>query len=161
MPDDEASCGPVPGMKSPVAILEEIPAPDPGVVDSARLRLAARQALSAAHDPDGMSAQPVDDLRAVGAVLDMAGAGSVPPADAIDVGAGLVVLSELRLHLDRLETGLLDVAQQVDLSWDVIAAILGIPAERAQQRHAALRLRRGFSSPEAAPGRASPTRRSL
>jgi hypothetical protein len=67
---------------------------------------------------------------------------AIPPADAIDVGAGLVVLSELRLHLDRLETRLLDLAQQVDLGWDVIAAILGIPAERARHRHARLRARR-------------------
>ena len=141
MPDDEA--GPVPDVTGSALALEEIPAPDPGVVDSARLRLAARGALSVARDPVGTGAQPIDDLRAVSAMLETAGAGgNVPPADAIDVGAGLVVLSELRLHLDRLETGLLDLAQQVDLGWDVIAAILGIPAERAQHRHAVLRLRR-------------------
>jgi hypothetical protein len=140
MPDDEAS--PVPDVTGSALALEEIPAPDPGVVDSARLRLAARRALSVARDPVGTRAQPIDDLRAVSAMLDTAGAGNVPSADAIDVGAGLVVLSELRLHLDRLETGLLDLAQQVDLGWDVIAAILGIPAERAQHRHAVLRLRR-------------------
>jgi hypothetical protein len=134
MLEDETESGPVPDM----TVLDEIPAPDPGVVDSARLRLAARRALTTGRDPDGMAAQPAEDLRAVTAVLHEA----IPPADAIDVGAGLVVLSELRLHLDRLETGLLDLAQQVDLGWDVIAAILGIPAERAQHRHARLRARR-------------------
>jgi len=134
MLEDETVSGPVPDM----TVLDEIPAPDPGVVDSARLRLAARRALTMGRDPDGMAAQPAEDLRAVTAVLHEA----IPPADAIDVGAGLVVLSELRLHLDRVETGLLDLAQQVDLGLDVIAAILGIPAERAQQRHARLRARR-------------------
>jgi hypothetical protein len=135
MLEDETESGSVPDMTT----LDEIPAPDPGVVDSARLRLAARRALTMGRrDPDGMAAQPAEDLRAVSAVLHEA----IPPADAIDVGAGLVVLSELRLHLDRLETGLLDLAQQVDLGWDVIAAILGIPAERARHRHARLRARR-------------------
>jgi hypothetical protein len=134
MLEDETVSGPVPDM----TILDEIPAPDPGVVESARLRLAARRALTVGRDPDGMAAQPAEDLRAVSALLHEA----IPRADAIDVGAGLVVLSELRLHLDRLETGLLDLAQQVDLGWDVIAAILGIPAERARRRHARMRARR-------------------
>jgi len=138
--EDEAECDPVPDLTTldEIPPPDEIPAPDPGVVDDARLRLAARRTLTMGRDPDGMAAQPMEDLRAVSAVLHEA----LPPADAIDVGAGLVVLSELRLHLDRLETGLLDLAQQVDLGWDVIAAILGIPAERARHRHARLRARR-------------------
>ena len=142
MPGVEANGDPVPDL-GPAVTLEQIPAPDPDVVDSARLRLAARRALIVARDPDGLSAQSLDDLRAVSALLDATAADAMPPADAIDVGAGLVVLSELRLHVDRLETSLLDLAQQVDLGWDVIAAILGIPAERAQRRHAVLRARRG------------------
>jgi hypothetical protein len=142
MSEDEADGDPVPDLTSAPVVLEEIPAPDPGVVDSARLRLAARRALIVARDPDGMSAQPLDDLWAVSALLDATAEDAMPAADEIDVGAGLVVLTELRLHLDHLETGLLDLAQQVDLGWDVIAAILGIPAERAQHRHAVLRMRR-------------------
>ena len=142
MPEDEVDGHPVPDLTSAPVVLEDIPAPDPGVVDSARLRLAARRALIVARDPDGMSAQPLDDLRGVSALLDAAAEDAMPAADAIDVGAGLVVLTELRVHLDHLETGLLDLAQQVDLGWDVIAAILGIPAERAQHRHTVLRMRR-------------------
>jgi hypothetical protein len=142
MPEDEADGDPIPELTSAPAVLEEIPAPDPGVVDSARLRLAARRALIVARNRDGRSAQPLDDLRAVSALLDATAEDAMPAAGAIDVGAGLVVLTELRLHLDHLETGLLDLAQQVDLGWDVIAAILGIPAERAQHRHAVLRMRR-------------------
>jgi hypothetical protein len=157
MPDDQG--GPIANATRPELVLEEIPAAEPDVVDSARLRLAARRALNAARDSDGTSTQPIDDLRAVSAVLDMAGLDGVPAADAIDVGAGLVMLSELRLHLDRLETGLLDLAQQVDLGWDVIAAILGIPAERAQHRHSVLRVRRDAAGWQ--PSRpASPARRS-
>jgi hypothetical protein len=47
------------------------------------------------------------------------------------VGAALVLLSNVRLYLDRVEAGLLDLAQQADMSWDLIAAILGIPAAEA------------------------------
>ena len=43
--------------------------------------------------------------------------------------------------LDRLVADLLDGAQQVGLGWDVIAAILGIPAIQAQERHTVLRAR--------------------
>jgi hypothetical protein len=63
------------------------------------------------------------------------------PTHALDVGAGLVLVCNLRLYLDRLEADLLDVAQQVDLSWDLIAAIIGIPVKEAQIRHRALHAR--------------------
>lgn len=74
-------------------------------------------------------------------MLDAAGEGAGRPADALDVGAGLVMLANLRLYLDRLEADLLDGAQRVGLGWDVIAAILGIPASEAQDRHVVLRAR--------------------
>jgi hypothetical protein len=83
----------------------------------------------------------MDDLHAIRAVIDAA-RGAEHPAEALDVGAGLVVLGILRLDLDRLEADLLDAAQQVGLSWDLIAAIIGIPAQDAQRRHGALRARR-------------------
>jgi hypothetical protein len=146
MPGSETGDDPVPDLVSP-AVLEEIPTPDPGVVDSARLRLAARQAMIGRRDLDRVPTEPTDDLRAIASLLDLAAARGTSPADAIDVGAGLVVLSGLRIHLDCLETSLLDLAQQVGLSWDVIAAILGIPAERAQRRHSVLRSRRDAPPP--------------
>ena len=61
-----------------------------------------------------------------------------PPAESLDVGAALVLLSNVRLYLDRLEASLLDLAQQADMSWDLIAAILGIPAAEAKDRLAVL-----------------------
>jgi hypothetical protein len=81
------------------------------------------------------------DLRAVAAVLELSQADPRHPADPLDVGAGLVLLGNLRLHLDRLEAGLLETAEQTGLSWDLIAAIIGIPATEARDRLAQLRAR--------------------
>ena len=54
------------------------------------------------------------------------------------MGAALVLLSNARLYLDRLEASLLELAQQADMSWDLIAAIIGIPAAEAMDRLSAL-----------------------
>ena len=123
-----------------------LPPSDPVVVDSARLRLAALRAQAAAQ-PAGQlgetaSAGLIDDIRAIGAVLASARSDFGVPADALDVGAALVVLGDLRTHIDQLEAGLLDAAERVGLNWDVIAAIIGIPADEAQRRHRRLRGRR-------------------
>jgi hypothetical protein len=130
---------PAPGIR--VSSAGELPVPDPNVADSARLRLAAYRLMTAgepaAQSPDGAG----DDLRAVEAVIGSARAPAAHAPDALDVGAALVVVRELRLHLDGLEADLLDAAQALGLSWDVIAAIMGIPADEAQQRHRALRTR--------------------
>ncbi|HTV99472.1 MAG TPA: hypothetical protein VMF87_04175 [Streptosporangiaceae bacterium] len=119
------------------------PKPDPVVADSARLRLAALRAKAAAQPENQFaetaSARLIKDIRAIGAVLASASGKLGGPAEAIDVGAGLVVLCDLRAHLDHLEAGLLDAAEQAGLSWDVVAAIIGIPADEAQRRHAWLR----------------------
>lgn len=56
--------------------------------------------------------------------------GAERPADGPDVGAGLVLPGNLRLYLDWLEADLFDIARQLDLSWDFIAAIIGIPGRR-------------------------------
>jgi hypothetical protein len=122
-------------------VRDELPAPDPAVVESARHRLAAQLAPAAGRYPGELPAHLIEDLQAVKSVLDAACDGADLPADALDVGAGLVVLGNLRLHLDQLEADLLDGAQRVGLGWDVIAAILGIPAREAQDRHLALRAR--------------------
>jgi hypothetical protein len=111
----------------------EVAGPDRDVVDSARVRLSARYAQPAGGP---LLSRSVEDLRAVGALT---GAGA--PADSLDIGAGLVLLCNLRLHLDRLEAGLLDAAQQLDMSWDLIAAILGLPVNEVRERQIALRAR--------------------
>ena len=85
---------------------------------------------------------PAEDVRAVIAVTQAASGRTANPADALDVGAGLVLLCQLRLRLDQLEADLLDTAEGTGLNWDVIAAIMAIPVAAAQRRHAALRTRR-------------------
>ena len=118
-----------------------LPAPDRDVLDSARARLAAagnrpaaaQRGPAARHLP-----RPLDDLRAASAVAQRTGSPGQPPAEALDVGAALVLLSNVRLYLDRLEASLLDLAQRADMSWDLIAAILGMPAAEAEDRLAAL-----------------------
>jgi hypothetical protein len=123
-----------------------LPAPDPSVADSARLRLAAYRPLSAgppAGPPAGRaSSHPAEDIQAITAVIDAARGDADRPADALDLGAALVVLCDLRLYLDGLEADLLDAAPPAGLGWDVIAAIIGIPADEARHRHQALRARR-------------------
>lgn len=116
-----------------------LPIPDPSVVDSARIRIAAHRVLSAGQPIRHVPARQEEDIRAIHSVIESVGDDAVRPADVLDVGAALVVLCELRVYLDGLEADLLDAAQRVDLGWDVVAAILGIPAEEAQRRHRALR----------------------
>jgi hypothetical protein len=120
-----------------------LPVPDPSVVDSARIRIAAHRVLGAGQRIRRVPTRQEDDIRAIHSVIGSVGDDAVRPADALDVGAALVVLCELRLDLDGLEADLLDAAQRVDLGWDVVAAILGIPADEARRRHRALRARRG------------------
>ena len=119
-----------------------LPVPDPAVVDSARLRITAHRVLSAAQPAREVPVRLAEDIQAILAVLDCVGDDVVRPASVLDVGAALAVLCGLRPYLDGLEADLLDAAQQVDLGWDVIAAIIGIPADEAQRRHQALRARR-------------------
>jgi hypothetical protein len=114
------------------------PPPDPAVADSARLRLSALRVQAAAQPVNQLgetaSAGLIDDIRAIGAVLASARGDLGVPAEALDVGAALVVLCDLRAHIDHLEAGLLDAAERVGLNWDVVAAIIGIPADEVQRR---------------------------
>jgi hypothetical protein len=119
-----------------------LPVPDPAVVDSARLRIAEHRLLSATQPARQGPPRQAEDIRAIQAVIDSVGADAARPASVLDVGAALAVLCDLRLYLDELEADLLDAAQQVDLGWDVIAAIIGIPADEAERRHRALRAQR-------------------
>ena len=137
---DSADSPPIPpGAASHPGVL---PAPDPSVADSARLRLTAHRVLSAGQRGGQASARPAEDIQAIIAVIQAAQGDAERPADALDIGAALVVLCDLRLYLDGLEADLLDAAQPAGLGWDVIAAVIGIPADEAQRRHQALRARR-------------------
>jgi hypothetical protein len=136
------SAGPPPIPPGPDSHPGVLPAPDPGVADSARLRLAAHRALSAGPPAGRVPDRGAEDIQAINAVIDATRGEAERPADALDIGAALVVLCDLRLYLDGLEADLLDAAQPTGLGWDVIAAIIGIPADEAQRRHQALRARR-------------------
>jgi hypothetical protein len=136
---DEADGVPSTGTAARPSFFGEIPVPEPDVVDNARSRLASRYPVKAGHPAGTMPAGTMDDVQVINSVIEAVRGRAGRPADALDVGAALALLGNLRRHLDRLETDLLDGAQQVDLSWDVIAAIIGIPAEEAQRRHTALR----------------------
>jgi hypothetical protein len=105
--------------------------PDHEVLDTARFRLSTRNEGPVA---DPSLSQALDDLRAVAAVRLAARYGAQPPAGPLDLGAGLVMLSNLRLHLDALEADLLDAATHLGMSWDLIAAIIGLPADDARHR---------------------------
>ena len=149
MLEDQADGGLVPDSAGSPSMAEGpashpgvLPAPDPGVADSARLRLAAQRALSPAPPAERAAASPAEDLQAINAVIAAARGDAERPVDALDIGAALVVLCDLRLHLDGLEADLLDAAGPAGLGWDVIAAIIGIPAAEAQRRHRALQARR-------------------
>jgi hypothetical protein len=123
-----------------------LPAPDRDVLDSARARLAPARlrAGTAADQPEPPVRQlprPLDDLRAASAVARPSGPPGEWTAEPLDVGAALILLSNVRLYLDRLEASLLDLAQHADMSWDLIAAIIGIPAADAKARLTALHVR--------------------
>jgi hypothetical protein len=134
---DGSAAAPAVGGTAPRLSVGEIPGPDGDVVDSARVRLVGSYREHAAGQ---LLSRSLEDLRAVDAVTESAH-GAAGRADSLDVGAALVLLSNLRLYLDRLETGLLDAAQQLDMSWDLIAAILGLPVAEVRDRRLALRAR--------------------
>ena len=130
---DEGLAGP-PGR--PLAGNGWAASPDREVLDTARFRLSTRNEGPVA---DPSLSRAGDDLRAVAAVRLAARYGAQPPAGPLDLGASLVVLGNLRLYLDALEADLLDAATHLGMSWDLIAAIIGLPADDARRRLSELR----------------------
>jgi hypothetical protein len=110
--------------------------PDREVLDTARFRLSSRNQGRVA---DPSLSRALDDLQAVAAVRRAARHEAQPPAGPLDLGASLVMLSNLRLYLDALEADLLDAATHLGMSWDLIAAIIGLPADDARDRFRELR----------------------
>ncbi len=111
---------------------------DREVLETARFRLSTRDG-SLVADPS--LARTLDDLRAVAGVRVAARYGTQPPPGPLDLGASLALLGNLRLCLDALEADLLDAAAHVGMSWDLIAAIIGAPADEARDRLRELRTR--------------------
>jgi hypothetical protein len=78
--------------------------------------------------------QPLPDIQAVGRVITASRKrGQAMPA-AIDVGAALVVLSAVRLDVDRLEVELIEAARRAGMTWTTIADVLGLPEAAAAER---------------------------
>ena len=112
------------------------PSPDREVLDAARFRLSTRDG-SPVTDP--ALVRTLEDIQSVAGVRLAARYGTQPPPGPLDLGASLVLLGNLRLYLDSVEADLLDAAADLGMSWDLIAAILGIPAGDARHRLRELR----------------------
>lgn len=110
--------------------------PDREVLDAARFRLSTRDGSPVA---DPSLARTLDDVQAVAGVRLAARYGAQRPPGPLDLGASLVLLGNLRLYLDAVEADLLDAATHLGMSWDLIAAILGVPADDARDRLRELR----------------------
>ncbi|HEY0937166.1 MAG TPA: hypothetical protein VGD91_25940 [Trebonia sp.] len=81
------------------------------------------------------------DAQAVRAVLHRAG--GQDPADALDIGAALVLVQAMRLEVDAFEADVLDSAHASGMSYESVAAVLELPAaDAAEQRHRRLRAQR-------------------
>jgi hypothetical protein len=82
----------------------------------------------------------VPDLDAIRSVIDAAAAGQV---EALDIGAGLVLLQAARLELDRLEHKVFESAYELGMGAEAIAAVLDLPdAATASKRRRWLKARR-------------------
>ncbi len=84
----------------------------------------------------------VPDLDAIRSVIEAASSGQ---AEALDVGAGLVLLQAVRLDLDRLEYDVFESAQAMGMAEEAIAAVLDLPdAAAAGKRWRWLKARRAL-----------------
>ncbi|MGI8447241.1 MAG: hypothetical protein ACR2MP_08705 [Streptosporangiaceae bacterium] len=135
---DDGLAGPAEGVPAgpPPAGQRRAPSPDREVLDAARFRLSTRDG-SPVTDP--ALDRTLEDVQSVAGVRLAARYGVQPPPGQLDLGASLVLLGNLRLYLDSVEADLFDAAADVGMSWDLIAAILGMPAEDARHRLRELR----------------------
>jgi len=84
----------------------------------------------------------VPDLDAIRSVIDAASSGD---AEALDIGAGLVLLQAARLEVDRLEYDVFESAQAMGMGEEAIAAVLDLPdAAAAGKRRRWLKGRRAL-----------------
>jgi hypothetical protein len=84
----------------------------------------------------------VPDLDAIRSVVDAASAGH---AEALDIGAGLVLLQAARLEVDRLEYDVFEGAHAMGMGEEAIAAVLDLPdAATAAKRRRWLKVRRAL-----------------
>ena len=104
--------------------------------DQATRLLLDRGASELPHRPWLHAKQPPSASDLIRHVLWRAnGSGHEAPADALDVQAGLALISAARAEMDGLETALLFLAREAGLTWPQISHSLGLrSAQAAQQR---------------------------
>ena len=84
----------------------------------------------------------IPDLDAIRSVTEATASGR---AEALDVGAALVLVQAARLALDRLEYEIFDGAQAMGMQHEALAAVLELPdAAAAAKRHRWLKARRAL-----------------
>lgn len=101
------------------------PAPAPDMVTASRRHLTTGYASGVDRLLWDMDKRPMPDMDAVHAVISADQAHH--RADALDIGAALILLLEMRLQLDCLEADVLDVALDSGLSPESLAAVLELP----------------------------------
>ncbi|MDR7160905.1 hypothetical protein [Arthrobacter sp. BE255] len=104
--------------------------------DQATRLLLDRGASELPHRPWLHEQQPPSASDLIRHVLWRAnGSGHGAPAEALDVQAGLALISAARAEMDGLETALLFLAREAGLTWPQISHSLGLrSAQAAQQR---------------------------
>jgi hypothetical protein len=84
----------------------------------------------------------VPDLDAIRSVIEAASSGQ---AEALDIGAGLVLLQAVRLEVDRLEHDVFEGAHAMGMGEEAVAAVLDLPdAAAASKRRRWLKGRRAL-----------------
>ena len=108
-------------------------------VSAARAHLTQRYARGVERLLWETEKHPLPDLDAVRVVIAAAADGQ---AEALDVGAALVLLQAARLDVDRLEFEVFEAAGAIGMNGEAIAAVLDLPsAEAADRRYARLHSR--------------------
>src|ERR1039457_4854959 len=119
----------------------EPPAPSPDMVTASRRHLTERYAAGVDRLIWGTEKRRVPDLDAIRSVIDAASSGH---AEALDIGAGLVLVQAARLEIDRLEYDVFESAHAMGMGEEAIAAVLDLPdAAAAGKRRRWLKSRRG------------------
>src|ERR1022692_2258424 len=119
----------------------EPPAPSPDMVTASRRHLTERYAAGVDRLLWDTEKRIVPDLDAIRSVIDAASSGH---AEALDIGAGLVLVQAARLEVDRLEYDVLDGAHAMGMGEQAIDAVLDLPdAAAAGKRRRGLKSRRG------------------
>jgi len=128
-----------------------LPVPSPDMVRAARARLAGRFSAGVDALLWEEAGQPMHDAQAISSVVSRADGTNGPAPRALDYGAALIVLSSLRLDIDRLEADLVDAIRAAGLDWEFIARTLHLSVPQAAKRQRLLSKRRGMPTDRVPP----------